>query len=47
MSEQAKISPHFIIRGGILTWNNWIKGKKITRFVLGSDPKIPTAVRPI
>ncbi len=47
MSEQLKISPHFIIRGGILTWNNWIKGKKITRFVLGSDSKIPTAVRPI
>ena len=47
MSEQTKIPPHFIIRGGILTWNNWIKGKKITRFVLGSDSKIPTAVRPI
>ena len=47
MSEQIKIPPHFIIRGGILTWNNWIKGKKITRFVLGSDSKIPTAVRPI
>jgi len=47
MSDQIKIPPHFIIRGGILTWNNWIKGKKITRFVLGSDPKIPTAVRPI
>ena len=47
MSDQVKIPPHFIIRGGILTWNNWIKGKKITRFVLGSDSKIPTAVRPI
>jgi hypothetical protein len=47
MSDHVKIPPHFIIRGGILTWNNWIKGKKITRFVLGSDSKIPTAVRPI
>lgn len=47
ISEKEKTAPHYIIRGGILTWNNWIRNKKVTKFVLKADPRIPSVLKPL
>jgi hypothetical protein len=47
LANQVKISPHFIIKGGILTWNKWINGEKVTRLVVGSNPRLPTIKKPL
>lgn len=46
MADGDRISPHFIIRGGLLTWNNWIIGKKVSCLRVGKTPKIPSVIKP-
>jgi len=45
LTERMKIPPHFIIRGGVITWNNWIRGKQNSRLQVGKSPNIPKLVR--
>ena len=41
MSANEKISPHYIIRGGILSYNAWLTGQKTNTCRVGRITKIP------
>ena len=44
MSANEKISPHFIIRGGVLAYNAWLTGQKLNVCRVGRITKIPKIV---
>ena len=45
MSNNEKISPHFIIRGGVLAYNAWLTGQKSNVCRVGRITKIPKIVK--
>ena len=45
MSANEKISPHFIIRGGVLAYNAWLTGQKTNVCRVGRITKIPKILK--
>lgn len=45
MALNEKISPHYIIRGGVLSYNAWLKGQKTNVCRVGKIPTIPKIVK--
>ena len=45
MGDNMKISPHFIVRGGVLAYNNWVTGKESNVLRVGRIPQIPKVIR--
>ena len=45
MSASEKISPHFIIRGGILAYNAWLSGQSTNRCMVGRITKLPKILK--
>ena len=45
MSNNEKISPHYIIRGGVLAYNGWMTGQKTNVCRVGRIPTIPKIVK--
>tara|TARA_R110000824_G_scaffold265887_1_gene454824 strand:+ start:223 stop:1134 length:912 start_codon:yes stop_codon:yes gene_type:complete len=45
MSANEKISPHYIIRGGILSYNAWLTGQKSNVCRVGRITKIPKILK--
>ena len=45
MTQRVRISPHFIVRGGVLAWNAWTEGRPVAKINVGKNTLIPKVKR--